>query len=383
MKILLIADNSQALEEINELFQCQGCKTALLDDPLVALKLLSKHNFDLVLVGQRLKKTSNVHFLKAVGIKFPTLVRIALVGNNETNNDSVAQHNQLKSLTHYLFEHPINKEQLLSTVMTLEASRKAITQKGIVKTVSNIKALPSPPKVFMQLNTLLKKDHSDSVKFADIISQDPSLTAKVLQFSNNNFMSNGKKLTHINDAITKMGVDTLSCIVMTAELFSYQPDIAQFSIQKEQLHSLATARFAASLVSEEFKQDALLAGLMHGIGKLILFAIDRELSLKYFENSARTIDDIALEQRFFATDHCQVGGYLLHLWSFPYHIINAVLWHRSPDKLLTEHFGIAQACYLANCLLKESTPCPQFITHFNLEKNLASLKMKALRYKSY
>jgi DNA-binding response OmpR family regulator len=56
MKILLISDETHKLAKINELFQGQGCKTALVNDALVALKLLSKHNFDVVLVGQQLQK---------------------------------------------------------------------------------------------------------------------------------------------------------------------------------------------------------------------------------------------------------------------------------------------------------------------------------------
>ena len=379
MKILLISDESHKLGKINELFQGQGCKTALINDPLLALKLLSKHNFDVILVGQRLQKTSNVNLLKAVTIKFPHIVRIALVDNN----DALVPENEVKASSHYVFNPPIDTVQLLSTVLSLKESQKAITKKGIVKLVSKIKALPSPPKVYLQLNSLLKKDHSDSDKFADIIGQDPSLTAKVLQFSNNNFIKNGKQLTNINDAITKMGIDTLSCIVMTAELFSSQLNIAKFSLKEEQLNSLSTARLAASLVSDELKQDALLAGLLHGIGKFILFEIDRDFTLKYFENSARTTDDIALEQRFFSTDHCQVGGYLLHLWGFPYHIIDAVLWHRTPEKLLANQFGIAQANYLSHCLLKDKTLCAEFVRHFNLAEDLARLKIKALRYKCY
>jgi HD-like signal output (HDOD) protein len=379
MKILLISDETHKLAKINELFQGQGCKTALVNDALVALKLLSKHNFDVVLVGQQLQKTSNINFLKAVTIKFPNSVRIALADNN----NGLAKENEVNSLSHYVFDQPIDTAQLLSTVLSLAESQKAITNKGIVELVSKIKALPSPPKVFLQLNNLLKKDHSDSTKFADIIGQDPSLTAKVLQFSNNNFIKNGKQLTNINDAITKMGVDTLSCIVMTAELFSSQVNIAKFSLKEEQLNSLSTARLAASLVSDELKQDALLAGLLHAIGKLILFEIDRNFTLKYFENSARATDDLALEQRFFSTNHCQIGGYLLHLWGFPYHIINAVLWHRAPEKLLANQFGIAQANYLSYCLLKEEDPCTEFISHFNLTEDLTNLKMKALRYKCY
>ena len=128
--------------------------------------------------------------------------------------------------------------------------------------------------------------------------------------------------------------------------------------------------------------QALLAGLLHDIGKLILFEIDKELTLKYFDNQARTTSDVELEKRIFSTDHSQIGGYLLHVWSFPYHIIDAVLLHHNPNKLLKQRFGIAQAVYLANALLKEQEPSLAFVKHYQLEEKLDKLKLKAQRFKS-
>jgi len=232
----------------------------------------------------------------------------------------------------------------------------------------------------MHLNEILKNANTDSDKIADIITQDPALCAKVLQFTNNTFGKKDKPLTNIAEAITKMGVDTLTCIVMTAELFSYQPDIPNFSLVDEQLHALATARFAASLVPLELKQDTLLAGLLHDIGKLVLFEIDKNLTLEYFKNTARTSGDYSLEKKIFSTDHCQVGAYLLHVWGLPYYLIDAVLNHHLPEKLLSKDLGVAQAVYIANNLLRQQDLHPDFIEHFKLKESLVSLKEKVKRY---
>jgi len=378
MKVLFIDGKAKSLDGLSQVCQNRGCKTALVTDPLSGLKLLNKHKFDVVLIAPKLQKTSNVNLLKAISMKFPTVVRIAILDSESDSENST----QVAKFSHYLFEQPVNTDLLVSTIKALAESRKSITKEVVVKAIASVKTLPSPPKVYLQLNAILKNSNSDSERIAEIITQDPGLTAKVLQFSNSSFMLNGKPLTNINDAITKMGVDTLSCIVMTAELFSYQPDIPNFSIINEQLHSLSTARFAASLVPIELKQDALLAGLLHDIGKLILFEIDKELTLKYFDNQARTTSDIELEKRIFSTDHCQIGGYLLHVWSFPYHIIDAVLLHHNPNKLLKQRFGIAQAVYLANALLKGQEASIAFVQHYQLEEQLDKLKLKAERFKA-
>lgn len=350
----------------------QLCQTASVTDPLVALKLLQKHNFDVVIASDNLAKTSTENLLKAISVKFPKLIRIAHLETEEPKINNVA---------HYVFVHPIEPLQVINTVLSLQKNYKAITKDIIVKSVAKVKALPSPPRVYMQLNAVLKNANTDSDKIAEIITQDPALTAKVIQSANNIFAQSDKPLTSIAEAITKLGVDTLSCIVMTAEMFSYQPDIPNFSVLDEQLHCLATARFAASLVPHELKQDTLLAGLLHDIGKLVLFEIDKKLTLKYFDNAARASSDIELEKRIFSTDHCQVGAYLLHTWSFPYYLIEAILKHHNPKELLAKNLGTNQALYIANTLLEEQELDRDFIQHFKLSDNLEKLKAKALKFK--
>jgi putative nucleotidyltransferase with HDIG domain len=373
MNVLLIDGKSSSLTQLNELFKEKACDTTYFKDPIVALKSFSKHKFDVVICADDIHKTSAFNFLKAVSIKYPTIIRAAFTDNRENN--------PVDKISHYVFESTIDNKEIVATITALETSKKAITKKVIVKAVASVKTLPTPPKVYMQLNAVLKNNNSDSEKIAEIISQDPSLVAKVLQFSNTAFLPNGKKLTNITEAITKMGVETLSCIVMTAEMFSYEPDIPNFSLQEEQLHSLATARFAASMVDKELKHDALLAGLLHDIGKLVLFEIDKALTLKYFDNNARTSSDIILEQRIFTTDHCQIGAYLLHVWSFPYDIIDSVLNHHTPSKLLTKRIGAAQAVYIANSLLKDEELDRKFVEHYNLADKMDKLKKSASNFK--
>ena len=372
MKILLVDGRTKSLVKFKDLFSKSQLISAYFEDPLLAIKSLSKSKFDVVLCADDLIKTNAFNLLKAISIKCPTLVRICLTTSEDKSFNKIA---------HYVFTANVNHLDIIKTIKALETSQKRITKAVIVKAVASVKTLPSPPKVYMQLNSVLKNNNTDDDKIAEIISQDPALVAKVLQFSNTSFMSNGKKLTNIAEAITKMGVETLSCIVMTAELFSYQPDIPNFSLQDEQLHSLSTARFAASLVNNELKHDALLVGLLHDIGKLVLFEIDKALTLRYFDNCARTSSDILLEKKIFATDHCQIGAYLLHMWSFPYHIIEAILNHHNPKDLLTGKFGIAQALYLADCLLKGQEVNLKFIEHFKLANSIDKIQTKAERYK--
>jgi HD-like signal output (HDOD) protein len=118
---------------------------------------------------------------------------------------------------------------------------------------------------------------------------------------------------------------------------------------------------------------------LHDIGKIVLFEMDPTLTKTYFQYRLKNANNNALEQKIFGTDHNHVGGYLLHLWSFSYHLIEAVVMHHQPEKLLKKSFGIAQAVYLADILLREQQPEPKFIEHFKLENVLGALEKRATK----
>lgn len=371
MNVLLIDNGGQSLSTLNILLKQHRCKTAYIADTIAGIKLLKKHAFDVVIIANNPLRTSQSNLLKAIALKFPKLVRIAIIADDKSSHDLKA---------HYLYPSPVDARNITKTITSLRTAHQQITKAVVIKTVAQVKTLPSPPKVYLQLNSLLKQTNVDSEKIAEIVSQDPALTAKVIQFTNNTFAKSDKPITKISEAITKMGVDTLSCIVMTAELFSYQPDIPNYSIVEEQLKALNTAKLAASLVPAELKQDALLAGLLHSIGKLVLFEMDKKLTLTFFNQHAQSTDDIALEQRIFSTDHCQVGAYLLHTWGFPYYLIEAILYQHSPEKLLGKTFGISQATYLANGLLAKKEIDKTFVNHYQLEPQLEKLQNNAAKF---
>ncbi|WP_206483863.1 HDOD domain-containing protein [Thalassotalea sp. G2M2-11] len=371
MKVLLINNQANDLANLNRLLKQNTCQTVLLIDPIQALKLLPKSSFDAVIVSDHLTKTTSYDLLKAISIKYPKLIRIAYLSQGSTLEERIA---------HYQYEVTVNDTQLVEQLLYFQSQHQHITKAIIVNTLKQVKSLPSPPKVYLQLHNLLESQHANADKIAKVITQDPALTAKVIQITNNIYAHIETPINNIAEAIAKLGIDTLTCVVLTAELCANQSVIPHFFISKFQQHSLSTARFAATIVPKEEKQIAMLAGLLHDIGKLVLFCIDDTLSENYLTQQAQQNSDVLLEQKMFSTDHCQLGAYLLHLWSFPYELINAVLLHHSPEKLLSDHFSVPQAVYLANTLLNEQLPYPDFIAHFQLAEKIPSMQRDARKY---
>ncbi|SEK33242.1 HD-like signal output (HDOD) domain, no enzymatic activity [Colwellia chukchiensis] len=372
MRILLLDDVEPNLLALKQALSQSRQKFVYACGLNAGVSALAQDKFNIVICAEQVEKNSGSSILTMVAKKFPAMVRILILTNS-------AQTSTPKSSAHYSFCAPLDHNNIIETISQLASNHQAITKDVIVNTIANIKVLPSPPKVYMQLNEVLKAANTDSHKIADIIQQDPALTAKVLQFSNNTFATRGKPMLSISDAITKMGIETLCCIVMTAELFAYQPKIKGFSIVNAQMHALATAKLAASLVSPALKQDTMIAGLLHDIGKVVLYELNEKSTALFFKHQQQTDNKLALENKIFASDHCHVGGYLLHTWGFSYDIIAATILHHSPEKLLAKSFGIAQAVYLANTLLHQQAPEANFIKHYNLSASLPKLTQRATK----
>jgi len=373
MNILLVDNANRELTSVKSALQ-DDHQLTLVDDAFNALAVLAKKKYDLVITVFTLDKMDGEELLKSITTEYPSIVRVLII---DTLSSDVAK--KVSNVAHQLFCQPIDTSKVCITIKKLSPCKQAVTKEAIIKAVAKVKTLPSPPKVYMQLNAMLQDSNTDSQKIAEVITQDPALTAKVLQFSNNSFLK-GKSVNSINDAITRMGVDTLCCIVMTAEMFSYQVDIEGFDIEKEQLHALATAKLAASLVKPEFKQQAMIAGLLHDIGKLVLYQIDGKLTKTFFKHKSTNSDNLPLEKKVFSSNHCHIGGYLLHLWSFSYKTIEAIILHHNPEKLLKKDFAIAQAVYVANKLTTEQEIDPTFIQHYKLDKVLEKLQLRAAKF---
>ena len=284
MKVLLIDNVDGQLLALKQALTKSRTKFAHVTGLNAAVSALSQHQFNVVICAGRVDNSNGDTILEMVSKKFPAIVRI-LIDNSEQQTHSIA---------HYCFAQPLACHVIVSTITQLSNNNQAITKDIIVKTIANIKILPSPPKVYMQLNAILKERNTDSHKIAQIIQQDP-----------------------------------------------------------------------------------MIAGLLHDIGKVVLFEVNEKSTALFFTHRINNDDNLALENKIFATDHCHVGGYLLHMWGFSYDIIEAIVLHHSPEKLRQKSFGIAQAVYLANVLINKQTPEAEFINHYKLTGVIDALTQRA------
>jgi putative nucleotidyltransferase with HDIG domain len=99
-------------------------------------------------------------------------------------------------------------------------------------------------------------------------------------------------------------------------------------------HSIAVS-VAAELLVKALKipdaDEVFTAGLLHDVGKLILGSFVKKDLEQIQAMVTKGISFDVAESIVLGTNHAEVGGQILHKWSFPAELVNAVQWHHDPE----------------------------------------------------
>ncbi len=211
------------------------------------------------------------------------------------------------------------------------------SSRALEKIVSSIGDLPATPAIIASLMSLTSNLNTDINKITQALMSDQSLTARVLKLSNSSFYGRAKEVKTLKEAIILLGFKTLRSLVVATSTHSLYNTTGGESHNKLWEHTLATAiscRSLAKKVGHPNVEEAFIAGLLHDIGKLVFLQKKpteyTEIIVKV-EMSEKTF--VEFEDEKFGFNHTDIGLLLLHNWSFPQMLSNAVFEHHDPIDL--------------------------------------------------
>ncbi|OQX91153.1 MAG: hypothetical protein B6D58_08795, partial [candidate division Zixibacteria bacterium 4484_95] len=140
-----------------------------------------------------------------------------------------------------------------------------------------------------------------------------------------------------------LGLDVVRSLVLSAsvfEIFSKQYSVDRDYLDSFWRHSLSVA-FMARIISRMKNLPSVLeaeesfsAGLLHDIGKLIifthLFEDFKKIQKTIKENPGRPDNEI--EEEILGFDHALVGSYLAQKWNLPEELVGAIKYHHNPEE---------------------------------------------------
>ena len=198
--------------------------------------------------------------------------------------------------------------------------------------------LVSLPEIVIRLNSLINDPNASATDIAKVISQDPALTARVLKIVNSPLYNLQQKIDSVNTAVNMLGTRQLrDLIIATSVIKRFRKNVnAIFDIETFWCHSIATS-IAARTIATHLKlantERLFVAGLLHDIGKMVMFLLLPNESVQYlkaYQNKKLHLQ--ATEQLIFGFTHAQLGAELLRAWQFPESLIESTEFHHHPSE---------------------------------------------------
>ncbi len=218
--------------------------------------------------------------------------------------------------------------------------------------------LPSLPQVLLQVIALEGQEHPDIKELVKIIAQDPSISAKTLRLVNSAYFSLQGKFTSLERAVLYLGVETIKNIAITAsihQVFNGVKRNGSFPMDRFWWNSFSCAIFSkriAQQIQYTNIEEAYVAGLLHNLGKLLLwknFPKEYKPILPLLENQT---DECDAEKQEIGITHCEAGSWLIKHWKLNSFMADAVLYHHEPIARIKNGFPLVKITCLAHKLSK-------------------------------
>ncbi len=198
--------------------------------------------------------------------------------------------------------------------------------------------LPEIPAVVFELNEVIGNPMSSAVQIAEVVNRSPSLTALLLKIVNSSFYGFPSEIDKVSHAVTLIGTREISGLALGISILSIFKTIPKEIIDMYSFlkHSLACGIFsrviAAHLNSNQTEQ-LFASGLLHDIGRLILyihFPKESHNTITRSRNRSKLL--FKEETDYLGCDHAEVGKQLLKQWKLPLIIENCVFYHHNPSE---------------------------------------------------
>lgn len=201
-------------------------------------------------------------------------------------------------------------------------------EKSIIKLLGS-NGVPIAPMQAQKAFELSLKSEVEASDFIDLIESEESLSARIIKIANSAFFGRREKSDTIQDAVVVIGIEELKNILCANALKDLFPLNNQFRnlLWKHDIAVGIASRIIAERELPNLKSQAFLAGLMHDIGKLLLFQ-RYEIEI---ENLYKNLDEkthlFQAEEDTFLCNHAEIGFLIAQKWNFTENIKNAICCH--------------------------------------------------------
>lgn len=313
------------------------------------VEALERADVDLVISDMRMPTVSGIDVLRSAKRLRPEAVRIALSGQADA-----ASTLQVVSLAHQFLSKPCDEGVIEATIERALALRDLLTSAELRAAVGDIDRLPTRPRIFEEVLTLLSDPKSSSAEISAVISQDVSLAARLLQLVNSSFFATARRCTRVEEAVKMLGLNVVRDVVLVLGVYRLSlPEGSRLCLSAFEEHSILVATMAARMWGRRPRaEDLHTAALLHDIGVLVR-AVTGPAALKADLDEVHRLSATleAVEAARGEVSHAKLGAYLLGIWGFPLEVVEIVAHAGAPLGCETDCRAAAAVVSLADSLI--------------------------------
>ncbi|MDP0499579.1 MAG: HDOD domain-containing protein [Verrucomicrobiota bacterium JB022] len=186
--------------------------------------------------------------------------------------------------------------------------------------IDNVPRLASLRSISNALSNLLNTEYSFTAQIAEIISRDPSLTARLLKLVNSVFFGISHKITNIEEAVFYLGLRQIKELALATPVIEdfeqIQRNVKGIEWRRLWQHSIGSALLTREILAVAdiaYEDDTdYLIGLLHKVGKIVMAAAFPDEFVDIHQRTwANPRDVVEEEKRLIGWDHAQIASYYL------------------------------------------------------------------------
>ncbi len=205
------------------------------------------------------------------------------------------------------------------------------------KALDSIQDIPTLPSIANKVIQAINDPQSNAKVIADIVKNDPALTARLLKIGNSAFYAGYSPCTNVQNAIARMGLIQIKRLVFSISILDAftKYSTAGFEIKDFWKHSIAVAyntRVIGKLAGFRDTEELFTAGLLHDLGILIIIKYMPEMFDAIMKKKAKNPDVsfYQCERSDFPVSHCEIGSWLSVRWQMSREIQSVIFNHHQP-----------------------------------------------------
>lgn len=202
--------------------------------------------------------------------------------------------------------------------------------------IDNIDEFPSMPSVVLTLMSKLNDPDTSVAEVEKIINMDPALVSYILKLTNSLIFGLREEVYSVSRAIVLLGMSNLKSLMTSYSIRLLCKVITDFNAQEYIWHHSLAVGVITKVISEKVfggqQPDSYVLGLLHDIGKIVLYIHDSKRFSKSLEQGiVQGMDFVSTEKQVYGFSHIETGYFMVNKLGFSRKMKDVVLFHHDPE----------------------------------------------------